>query len=107
MVCFLGKIVKWTRNNNKESFRASNQGEKQADLTQNTMSSMMSQIICMTSGQQMFHYYFNAQQWNRRSSSPKQSGFVGRAYESNTNSSQQNLDKYSVNNVTLTTLTPR
>lgn len=39
--------------------------------------------------------------------SPKQPGFVGRPHESNTESSQQNLDQYSINNVTLTTVIAR
>ncbi|XP_022954619.1 G-type lectin S-receptor-like serine/threonine-protein kinase At1g11330 [Cucurbita moschata] len=39
--------------------------------------------------------------------SPKQPGFVGRPNEGNTDSSQQNLDTYSVNNVTLTTIIAR
>ncbi|XP_023001213.1 G-type lectin S-receptor-like serine/threonine-protein kinase At1g11300 isoform X1 [Cucurbita maxima] len=39
--------------------------------------------------------------------SPKQPGFVGRPHESNTQPSQPNSDKYSANNVTLTTIIAR
>lgn len=39
--------------------------------------------------------------------SPKEPGFVGRPHESHTKSSQQSSNKYSVNNVTLTTVIAR
>ena len=39
--------------------------------------------------------------------SPNQPGFVGRPYESSTESSQPNLDRYSANNVTVTTVAAR
>ncbi|XP_038895671.1 G-type lectin S-receptor-like serine/threonine-protein kinase SD1-13 isoform X2 [Benincasa hispida] len=39
--------------------------------------------------------------------SPKEPGFVGRPYEKNIDSSQQNLDKYSINSVTFTTIIAR